>query len=108
MFERTRYLDLAHAASWASWESAEPAETLCCGVAGRGYALLNMYRACGDAVWVDRARDLVTRAARAPRTEDPYGHSLYKGRFGLAVLAAEIELPDEARMPFFEPAGFTT
>lgn len=32
-----------------------------------------------------------------------YPHSLFKGHMGLAVLAADLERPEAARMPFFEP-----
>ncbi len=106
MFDRARYFELAQSAALRSWDAEDASETLCCGLAGRGYALLNMYRSSGEAVWVDRARDLVLRALRSPHSDDTYAHSLYKGRFGLAVLAAEFEHPDEARTPFFEPPGF--
>lgn len=105
---RMRYLDLAHSAALRTWDAEDPAETLCCGLAGRGYALLNIYRTTGDAVWADRARDLVRRAMRGAQAEDEFAHSLYKGRFGLAVLAAELDHPDEASMPLFEPAGYAT
>jgi hypothetical protein len=36
-----------------------------------------------------------------------FARSLYKGEFGLAVLAADLEVPDEAVMPFFEPFGYS-
>jgi serine/threonine-protein kinase len=101
-----RYLELARGAAMRSWDADEPSETLCCGLAGRGYALLNMYRSSGDAVWIDRARDLILRASRGAHADDDYAHSLYKGRFGLAVLAAELEHPDESVTPFFEPSGY--
>jgi serine/threonine-protein kinase len=106
LFERTRYFELARGAALRSWDAEEAPETLCCGIAGRGYALLNMYRSSGDAVWVDRARDLILRTLRNAHAEDQYAHSLYKGRFGLAVLAAELAHPEEARTPFFEPMGY--
>jgi serine/threonine-protein kinase len=105
-FDRHRYLELAHGAALRTWDADEPSETLCCGLAGRGYALLNMYRASQDTVWVDRARDLVGRAMRGAGAHDDYAHSLYKGKFGLAVLAAELQHPEEAATPFFEPMGY--
>jgi serine/threonine-protein kinase len=101
-----RYLELAQGAAWRSWEAHEPIVTLCCGLAGRAYALLNLYRHSNETVWLDRARDLATRAAAEGHSPKEYPHSLYKGEFGLAVLAADLEQPDEATMPFFEPMGY--
>jgi eukaryotic-like serine/threonine-protein kinase len=100
------YLELAQGAAWRSWEAPEPVVTLCCGLAGRAYALLNLYRHSQDTVWFHRARDLAIRAAAGGHAPKEYPHSLYKGEFGLAVLAADLEQPDEASMPFFEPMGY--
>ena len=36
-----RYLELAQGAAWRSWDAPEQIVTLCCGLAGRAYALLN-------------------------------------------------------------------
>jgi len=102
----SRYLDLALRSAWDCWDSPEPVSTLCCGLAGRAYALLNLYRWSGDVVWRDRARELGLRAARPDVIPAEYPHSLYKGAFGIAVLAADLEQPDQAVMPFFEPAGY--
>lgn len=101
-----RYLGLAQGAAWSSWEAPEPVVTLCCGLAGRAYALLNLYRYSKETVWLHRARDLAMRAAAGDHAPKEYPHSLYKGEFGLAVLAADLEQPNEATMPFFEPMGY--
>jgi eukaryotic-like serine/threonine-protein kinase len=101
-----RYLELAHGAAWRSWDAPEQIVTLCCGLAGRAYALLNLYRHTNEAVWLERAHDLALRAARVGNISKEYPHSLYKGEFGLAVLAADLEEPNEATMPFFEPIGY--
>jgi serine/threonine-protein kinase len=106
MLGHARYLDMAIGAGWNSWESADPAATLCCGLAGRGYALLNLYRHTGDRSWLERAQMLCTRAGNVNGTQREYPHSLYKGEFGVTVLAADLEDPEWARMPFFEPAGY--
>ena len=106
MLSDARYLDLAIGAAWNSWESAEQAATLCCGLAGRGYALANLYRLTGDAAWLTRARELCARGAAESAQHPEYPHSLYKGGFGVAVLAADLERPGEARMPFFEVSGW--
>jgi serine/threonine-protein kinase len=106
MLGDSRYLELAHGAVWRSWDAPEQIVTLCCGLAGRAYALLNFYRHTNETVWLDRARDLALRAARVGNIQKEYPHSLYKGEFGLAVLAADLEEPNEATMPFFEPMGY--
>jgi serine/threonine-protein kinase len=102
-----RWLAMAEGAAWNSWESGDPAPTLCCGLVGRAYALLNFFRHTGDPVWLARARQLADRAARNGAMPPEYPHSLFKGEFGLAVLAADLEVPDEAVMPFFEPFGYS-
>lgn len=106
MFANQRYLDLAYGAAWRSWEAPDQPVTLCCGLAGRAYALLNLYRHTKETIWLDRARSLSIRGARDGDSPKEYPHSLYKGEFGLAILAADLENPDEATMPFFEPIGY--
>ncbi len=101
-----RYLGLAAGAAFESWDSPQPGGTLCCGLAGRSYALLNLYRTTGDGLWLARARDLARRAAKGSPTQEDYPHSLWKGELGLAVLAAGLERPEAARMPMFEPLGY--
>ena len=94
--------DLAIGAGWHAWESPELAANLCCGLAGRAYAMLRLYKHTGERLWLDRARDLASRASREGRFEDEYPHSLYKGEVVLSVLKADLERPGEAVMPFFE------
>ena len=106
LFRESRYLELARGAAWRSWEASEPVVTLCCGLAGRAYALLNLYRYSKETVWLHRARNLAMRAATGGHAPKEYPHSLYKGEFGLAVLAADLDQPDEATMPLFEPMGY--
>ncbi len=95
---------LAEGAAWNAWESHDVAGSICCGFAGRAYALLDRYRHTGDAVWVERARQLGARAA-ACTTDPAMPTSLYKGALGVALLAAELEAPETARLPFFALAG---
>jgi eukaryotic-like serine/threonine-protein kinase len=108
MLGRAEYGTLAEKAGFDAWESEGQIGTLCCGFAGQAYALLNLCKHTGDKAWLHRAQAQAQRAARSilempagqefvPRTE-----SLYKGELGVAVLAAELERPDAARMPFFE------
>jgi serine/threonine-protein kinase len=105
------YLELAKGAAWNVWENVTPNPSLCCGAAGQSYALLNLYRSCGDTVWLERARYVAQHAAReasasaaGAEAESPEFRrtSLYKGVAGLAMLAADLNHPELARMPTFE------
>ena len=74
------------------------------------YALLNLYRYTGEGEWLDRAKDLATRAvftASDPSSwpDSRYAESLYKGELGVALLAEELNRPEFAAMPFFELEG---
>jgi eukaryotic-like serine/threonine-protein kinase len=105
------YLELAEGAAWHTWETKIANISLCCGMAGQGYALLNFYRHSSDDVWLQRAKQIVKAATllasahpTRPENDSPETRptSLYKGVTGLAVLAADVELPQYARMPMFE------
>lgn len=106
-----RYLDLANAAAWNAWEDdVDESHDLCCGSAGRAYALLAMFRASGDHEWLSRATaladgialDASADAAQLLRTNP----ALYKGSLGAAVLISDLERPHLARMPLFESEGW--
>lgn len=105
---RREHLDLAAAAGWDVWDDPALQPTLCCGLAGRVYALLALYRQTGDGAWLERAHILGGRAVagRWPENDAPIGHSLYKGETGLALMAADLAHPEDASMPFFEPEGW--
>ena len=98
---------LARRAAWDAWEWNTPAWDLCCGGSGRAYALIALYRHTGDRAWLERALRLAARAVRdaghAPldATFRP-SHNLNRGEAGVAVLAAELETIEDARMPLFE------
>ncbi|MEP6621729.1 MAG: lanthionine synthetase LanC family protein [bacterium] len=106
-----RFQEMAEGAAWNAWESEDGDDyvDLCCGLAGRSYALLAMYRHTGSAMWLHRARDLAARSISFQSEEDMWasgGTSLYKSPLGAALLAEEIERPDFARMPLFEAEGW--
>ncbi len=107
---RDEYLDLAEYAAWNVWEEPFELSTLCCGLAGRAYGLLNFYKHTGLDLWLERARVLASKAAdgvAAPSGEDTdFSHSLYKGDVSLAVLAADLGRPEASCMPFFEEEGW--
>jgi serine/threonine-protein kinase len=97
---RTDCLDIPVRAAWDVWDAPDMAGRICCGLAGRAYALLDVARATGDAAWIRRARVLGERAANG-HFEPDRQMGLYKGRFGLAVLAADLDRPETATQPLF-------
>lgn len=101
-FEDGRFLPLARGAAWDSWDAPDRISQLCCGLAGRAYALLNLWRLTAEPQWLTRARELAWRGANEGQAPGEHPHSLYKGDLGLAVLAADLERPFEAAQPFFE------
>ena len=103
---RQKYLELGVWAAWTAYQAPHSSGDLCCGLAGRAYALLNLFKQNGEVVWVDRAGDLAERAALAIRGQPHRPNSLYKGEIGVALLAADIEKPEQSCMPFFESEGW--
>jgi serine/threonine-protein kinase len=105
---RGEFGELMERAAWHAWESPATVPSLCCGLAGRAYALLTCYRQTGGREWLTRAIELADRAARqaAAGTGHPYVMSLYKGDVGLAVLAADLAAPESACLPLFEAEGW--
>jgi len=102
-----RWARLAEQAAWTTAECAVLAACdLCCGLAGRAYALLTLHRHSGDEAWLVRARRLADLAATSVRDDALRRDSLYKGELGVALLAAELEAPESARMPLFEAEGW--
>lgn len=100
------YLELAEQAGWDAWQGRDTLPTLCCGLAGRGYALLKLYKHTSDAAWLTRAKELAERAAGTARGNKDLANSLYKGEVGVATLVADLVDPGAACMPFFEEEGW--
>lgn len=101
------YRPLAEGAAWNAWEDFGGPANLCCGFAGRAYALLNFYKAGGGEEWLTRARDLAERSALAFEqggTETLRG--LFWGEAGAAALAADLIRPEGAAFPCFEDEGW--
>jgi serine/threonine-protein kinase len=95
------YARHAEAAAWNAWETPGGPDDLCCGRAGRAYALLHLHHKSGDPEWWERAQSLAEQAAAGVR-HSAYRHdTLYKGEIGVAVLAAEAPRPERACMPLF-------
>jgi hypothetical protein len=96
----------AQLAGWSAYEGAPGPGDLCCGFAGRAYALLALYKQCGDTTWLARARVLANRAATSIRAGSLQRDSLYRGEVGVALLAADLEQPEHACMPLYESEGW--
>jgi len=96
-----KWLELADLSAWNNWEEPCGPPTLCCGSAGRAYALLNLYKHTGATEWLARARQLANHAVSA-LSSSQRPHALWKGELGVAVLIADLASPENALMPFFE------
>ncbi len=101
-FGDDRYESLAERAAWTTYEGHPAPGDLCCGLAGRAYALLNLYRARGDRLWLARAHDLAGQAVASVRESALRRDSLYKGDIGVATLIADLDRPDDAAMPCYD------
>lgn len=97
------FLELARGASWNAWESAQRDGSLCCGLVGRAYALLDLFQATREGLWLDRARDLAGIAAREGVFDSSCPEGLFQGELGLALLTADLQRPDRAWFPFLAP-----
>jgi serine/threonine-protein kinase len=102
-----RWLEIAAQAARETWASIASHYTQCCGLVGRAYAQLGLYRITGDELWHKRALDLAGRLDQL-EAYDEYGWGLYKGRSGVALLHRALHMPTMARMPFFELEGWNT
>ena len=74
------------AACWNAWEAQDRNASLCCGLAGRAYALLDVWKHGRGEIWLERARDLGEAAAVEIARFSEAADSLYKGEPGVASL----------------------
>ncbi|MFY9720533.1 MAG: lanthionine synthetase LanC family protein [Candidatus Cybelea sp.] len=105
-FGEKRYLDSAIGAAWNAWEGGNGSGTLCCGEGGRAYALVRLAQHVGDDAWLARAKGLAERAATVIGQSSIEAQSLFQGRVGVALLAADLERPETAAFPFLEDEGW--
>lgn len=105
-FGDEHFAELARGAAEDAWRSPETSASLCCGAVGRAHALLHLHRQGGGERWLERARRLAETAQAGTWPLPQYGHSLYQGEAGLALLKASLARVDEATMPWFEPEGW--
>ena len=107
VFGEPHFMELAESAAWDAHENTEDGVyDLCCGRAGRAYALLAMHRATGVERWLTSARQLSNDALDLLSNDAHATPSLYKGATGVVLLHKELEQPRLARMPIFEPEGW--
>lgn len=97
-----RFLEVAERAAWTAYQGQPAPGDLCCGLAGRAYALLHMARVSGEPIWRARARALGVQAVASVRENALRRDSLYKGAIGVAALLADLDRPDDAAMPFYD------
>jgi len=76
--------------------------SLCCGLAGEAYALLNLYKVTRHGSYLEKAKDLCWRILQNVYSPEMENNSLYKGDIGVAVLFSELDNPGQALMPLFE------
>jgi serine/threonine-protein kinase len=96
------YLELAERDALALLrQSPNVGADLCCGSAGRAYALLAMDRVQPNRGWHERALELGERAARAIRAAPgKWPHGLYKGYPGLVCLSYDLAHASNERAGF--------
>ncbi len=102
-----QWLCLAEGAGNDAVYAREEGTSLCCGISGKAYSQLNLYKHTGARKWFENALSLAELAVRkhailTKNAESRIPFSLYHGEMGLAILAAELDRPDCSAMPFFE------
>lgn len=102
-----QWLSLAEGVARDACHSRDEGPSLCCGLTGKAYSQLCLYKHTGDRIWLENASNLCSLAVRkseiSARIAEPrLPLSLYKGDLGLAVLVSDLERPESALMPFFE------
>lgn len=95
------YLELARSAATRAYEYSGTYPDLCCGSAGRAYAVLSVSRIDPHPKWRRRATKLAEQALGSPAgSKWPFG--LFKGQSGLFWLARDLLEPQGAGFPCLE------
>ena len=105
-FMHPDYLKLAEMLAMDALNDEARIGSLCCGLGGRAYALLGLYRHTGEARWLEGARNLGQAAVHGIRPANLPMDSLYKGEVGLLALAFDLQQPERSAMPVFELEGW--
>ena len=93
---------IAARAALHAYEAPTDIADLCCGAAGRAYAMLDMFRHTGERQWLTRAHALAERAVGLADRGFLARSSLYKGEVGVALLLADLDRPELSCMPLFD------
>lgn len=101
-FRKPFYLQMVERCAWTTWDSEGSTGTLCCGDAGRAYALLSAWRHTDDRAWLLKAEDLAVQAIKYSTSDQDLIHALYKGALGAVILVNDLEAAAQASMPLFE------
>lgn len=101
----------AELAIWAAERAASHPDRhahLCCGLAGRVFALLHMFQHSGQDRWLEHARSLARHLSdpRLPARSAGRTYSLFWGPLGSALALEELRHPEWAAMPFFGDLGW--
>jgi eukaryotic-like serine/threonine-protein kinase len=93
-----KYIIFSEQSARQCWESPSHIPNLCCGIVGQIYVLLNFYQHTGEIQWQKRALQLAKKVVIDQQHENTI---LYQGNVGIALIAAELDFPELASMPFF-------
>lgn len=98
--------DIAVAASHEAWLSPDLQPSLCCGLAGRTFAVLEMARLTGDTTWRGRAERMAEDITLPHDTPATPTDSLYKGALGIHLLRKELSHAQVPVFPLFSSEGW--
>lgn len=97
-----KYQRIVEDIAWDIWDSQSSTIDLCCGSAGRIFALLRAAQVLESEEWKSRAEQLaclsIELAAKLDSEEHP-AYSLFKGQLGFALSCQAILKPDLVNMP---------
>jgi serine/threonine protein kinase len=94
-----QWLKVAREAATHTLSHHDTSITLCCGLAGRAYALATLFAVSGEEEWLAAAHDCLERAKPEPCHVGGFPHSLFKGYVGLELAKLEIQKPEAIVFP---------
>jgi serine/threonine protein kinase len=89
IYQKAEYLDIAEKIAIDVSNNPSTTADLCCGFAGRGYALLGLYQSTQNQKYRDQAEALLAKSKQVPSFLKI--DSLFKGKFGLKLLETEMD-----------------
>ena len=90
---------LAHEAGRHCMTYAENLNSVCCGLAGRAYALGVLWSATGEREWLEAAHRLLKHNANTTPDAVNYPHSLFKGQLGHELARLELSAANQVTFP---------